>query len=119
MDDDQLLNDLHRAIHRLADAVEDERPIATALRRFADDLPATRPALRRAIAGRLPRNPAAIKPLLWSALADGLLDERRFDVAMLTRARAARALARRRYSPPAPTGSPSDSESSTGAPGIA
>lgn len=119
MDDDRLLEDLHHAIHRLADAVADERPIATALRRFADDLPSTRPVLRRALAARLPRNPSAIQPLLWSALADGVIDSRRFDVAMITRTRAARALARRgRYSPPAPTGSPSDSESSTGAAGI-
>jgi hypothetical protein len=118
MDDEQLLDDLHEAIQRLADAVSDEPPLAGALRRFADQLPATRPALRRALAARLPRNPSAIQPLLWSALSEGVLDARRFDVAMLTRARAERALRRRaeRYSPPA-AGSPSNSESSIGAPG--
>ncbi len=120
MDDQQLLEELHRAIERLADAVSDEPPVARALRRFADDLPATRPALRSALARRLPRNPSAIKPLLWQALADGVIDARRFDLAMVARGRAARRLearASRRYSPPI-VGSPSDSESSVGPPGI-
>jgi hypothetical protein len=119
MDDQLLLEELHHAIGRLADAVGDDPPTARALRRFADDLPATRPALRSALARRLPRNPSAIKPLLWDALADGVLDARRFDIAMIARGRAARVIEARttRYSPPI-VGSPSDSESSAGPPGI-
>src|SRR5207249_4236495 len=57
MDDDQVLHELYEAIVRLADTVADEPPLASALQRFADGLPATRPALRRAVAARVPRNP--------------------------------------------------------------
>jgi hypothetical protein len=110
MDDDTLLSDLREAIHRLADAIGDHPPTAQALGRLADDLPQTRPSLRRALAARLPRNPSRIQPLLWRALDRGLLDGRRFDAAMLARSRAQRAL-ERRYSPPEESGSPSDSES--------
>lgn len=110
MDDDKLLSDLREAIHRLADAVADHPPTAHALERLADELPTTRPSLRRQLAARLPRNPSRIEPLLYRALDHGLLDGRGFDAAMLVRSRAARAL-ERRYSPDE-SGSPSDSESS-------
>jgi hypothetical protein len=111
MDDELLLQNLRESIERLADAVADHPTTAHALERLARDLPATRPGVRRALAMRLPRNPSRIEPLLWRALDRGLLDARRFDAAMLTRARAARALAGR-YSPPGDSGSPSDSKSS-------
>jgi hypothetical protein len=114
MDDQQILSDLHDAIERLADAMNDQPPVSRALRRFADQLPSTRPGLRRRLAARMPRNPSAIRPLLWRALDDGVLDAKRFDAAMLMRARAERSLESRRYSPPAPIGSPSVSKSSTG-----
>ena len=86
---DQLLSDLREAMERLADAVVDRRSLAATLRRLADDLPDPRRTYRL---GAQPRNPSAIQGLLWDALAEGLLDARRFDVAMVARARAARIL---------------------------
>ncbi len=91
MDRDQLLHQLRTAIWQLSDAVADMPPTAAALRRLADRLPAE--------AGDLapPATPPAssLSLLLYDALVDGVLDARRFDHAMLLRARAEHRLAAR------------------------
>lgn len=93
MENQALLSELHEAIERLADAVVDRPPVALTLRRLANALPEARPtSARRPL---VPRDPSAIEPLLWRALVDGVIDARRFDVVMVARARAARALADR------------------------
>ncbi len=91
MENQTLLSDLHEAIDRLADAVDDQPAVAAALRRFATRLPEAERSERSET--RLPQNPSAIRPLLWEALADGLIDGHQFDVAMVTRARAAQVIA--------------------------
>lgn len=91
-----IIEELHLAIERLADAVADDAPLAASLRRFATRLPATAEESGRGRTCRAPRDPSAIQPLLWRGLAEGVIDGQSFDVAMVTRARAAGRLARRR-----------------------
>lgn len=81
--DPAVLRDLHLAIARLAAAVDDEPPMAAALRRFAEALPACPEA---SAPDALPE--AAVTPALYRALDEGALDARRFDWLMLARSRA-------------------------------
>lgn len=87
--EDQLLVDLRASIERLADAVAERRSLAGALRLLSDALPDPKRPRRSSMPAR---DPSAIRPLLWQALADGVIDYRRFDAAMMMRARAARIL---------------------------
>jgi hypothetical protein len=83
----RILEELHLAIDRLADAVADRPPVACAIRRFADVLPE---AARTLPAATAPRDPTAIRGLLYRALDAGALDARGFDRMMLARDRVAR-----------------------------
>lgn len=88
-DHDRLLDALHHSLVHLADAVADAPDTAQALRRFAAVLPrravdlAPRPARRR---------PSPVRPLLYRALAEGVVDARQFDRGMIVATRARRAL---------------------------
>ena len=79
---EQILRDLHHAIERLANTVEDEAPMAAALRRFARRLP-----LRATPTARKPR---PMRDLLYRALDEGAIDAPRFDWLMLAENRLAR-----------------------------
>jgi hypothetical protein len=98
--DDKILGELHLAIERLADAVSDQPPMAGALRRFAARLPMARTDVALASA---PRDPSAIRGLLYEALDVGALDARGFDWMMLARDRARRARRSRAARTPATT----------------
>jgi len=90
MDQAILLHELHRSIHALADAIADEPDVARALRRLAARLPepGEPPPLPPPPPPPPRRRPAPLRPLLYRALADGVLDARRFDHAMLVGRRA-------------------------------
>jgi hypothetical protein len=87
-----LLTDLHRNIDRVAsDLAHDQPALAEALRNEAAWIP--RPEdVDRADAPAAGVACAALRPLLYEALDEGVLDARRFDTLMLQRGRAARLL---------------------------
>jgi hypothetical protein len=127
-----LLDAIHSSIERVASDLASDRPqLAVALRKEgarlprADELPGglalRATASRQILVPPMPRQEQAaaacaeLRPLLYEALDEGLLSAERFDVLMVRRGRAARALGRRargvRYGAVS-SGSPSDSESS-------
>jgi hypothetical protein len=92
-----LLTDLHRSIDRVAEDLAPDRPsLAAALRKRAAYLP--RP--EELTVGPPPTSGeqacAALSPLMYQALDEGVLDAREFDALMVRRARAARVLGARR-----------------------
>jgi hypothetical protein len=84
-----LLTDLHRSLDRVADDLTPDRPdLAAALRRQSAWIPrpetvATAPAPRSTTAAC-----AALPPLLYEALDEGVIDARTFDKLMIRRLRA-------------------------------
>lgn len=83
-----LLIDLHRSLDRVAEDLQPDRPdLAAALRRQSAWIPrpdiATAPQ-PRSVAGAC----AALPPLLYEALDEGVIDARTFDKIMIRRLRA-------------------------------
>jgi hypothetical protein len=95
-----LLTELHRSIDRVAEDLSVGRPeLAAALRREASWIPRPEEVARHPPPQLAPPDAAracsALRPLLYDALDEGVVDARRFDSLMLRRARAARALRER------------------------
>ena len=91
----RLLSEIHHNVDRVCADLQIDRPdLAASVRLHAswiprpDDLPASDGPPTRASLGRL-------HPLLYDALAEGLIDDRQFDVLMIERLRAARAIEER------------------------
>jgi hypothetical protein len=89
---DCLLADIHHSLDRLAEDLSRDRPdLALALRKEATLIPRPEraPPPLRAAAPKGPANCAALRPLLYRALDEGVLKPRRFDALMVRRVRAA------------------------------
>ena len=85
---EHILRDLHHAIERLAHSVDEDAPMAAALRRFAKRLPSR--------AHPIARRPRPMRDILYRALDEGAIDAARFDWLMLAENRVARGGAARR-----------------------
>jgi hypothetical protein len=90
----QLLTAIHRNVDRVCEDLQHDRPdLAASVREHAswiprpEDLGARDPALTTTN-----NSLGALHPLFYDALAEGLIDARQFDVLMVERVRAARAL---------------------------
>jgi hypothetical protein len=92
-----LLTRIHLSIDSLAEELVPEQPLlALALRNQAAHIPRPDPPLANLSLRGARRACAALRPLLYDALAEGLLDGREFDAWMVRRLKAERALAARR-----------------------
>jgi hypothetical protein len=91
----QLLSQIHRNVDRVCEDLQSDRPdLAASVRHHAswiprpEDLsPGDSPPTRTSL--------GQLHPLLYDALAEGLIDDRQFDVLMIERIRAARAIEQR------------------------
>jgi hypothetical protein len=97
-----LLTDLHASIDRVIEEVRPDEPALAAAMALeaarlprADELARPMSATRRTPSPRPMVAARRLRPLLYSALEEGLVDGRRFDALMLRRARAERLLERR------------------------
>jgi hypothetical protein len=91
---DELLTQLHDNLDRLADDLMRDRPdLANALRVQSAWIPHPRSRRRNRWRPRSARHVcSSLRPLLYRALDEGVLDERRFDTLMVQQRRAARTL---------------------------